>query len=282
MMIKKLFQKRIHEEEADFPIIPIDEADASYTHQSYGGTSHTYQQLLEKLKSLSFPSVPQMRPLLITTKGKRFGKAAVLFALFFALSMTYGGDFNTADQSLLQNAEAADGKTEQDNANTPPPPGAETDPETLKAQQAYEAEMERQEQEKKDAEIVQNLQLLKELKEREAKINAQEEELKQKEAKINSLQQSLDKRIENMQKLRKQLEDLVKLRADLSEKNIRQLVKVYENMKPADAAQVLANVEQELAIQVLLRMKGKKAGKILGAMKPKVAIALSDEIAKRR
>ncbi len=277
-MIKKLFSKNTDDQEQDFPIIPIDEEESPFSAEER--SSQKRLLLLEKIRTFSFPSMPETGRLLhFSTKGKRFGKAGVLFALFFALSMTYGGDFNSDSQkSLLPNAEAA-GDTEK---NNPPPPGADTDPETLRAQQEYQAQKEREEQKKADAEIVQNLQLLKELKEREEKINAQEEELKQKEARISSLQESLDKRIEEMKSLRLQLEELIKLRADLSEKNIRQLVKVYENMKPAEAAQVISNVDRELAIQVLLRMKGKKAGKILGAMKPKTAILLSDEISKRR
>ena len=53
-------------------------------------------------------------------------------------------------------------------------------------------------------------------------------------------------------------------------------------MKAAEAAVLLENLDEGVAVQIVSRMKSKKAGAILGRMKTKVAKRISEKIAGKK
>jgi flagellar motility protein MotE (MotC chaperone) len=59
------------------------------------------------------------------------------------------------------------------------------------------------------------------------------------------------------------------------------LAKAIRGMKPEQAAPIISRVDRKLAADVLLRMPGADAGKVLGVCKPDVAAELAAEIASR-
>jgi flagellar motility protein MotE (MotC chaperone) len=59
------------------------------------------------------------------------------------------------------------------------------------------------------------------------------------------------------------------------------LAKAIRGMKPEQAAPIISRVDRKLAADVLLRMPGGDAGKVLGVCKPEVAAELAAEIASR-
>ena len=59
------------------------------------------------------------------------------------------------------------------------------------------------------------------------------------------------------------------------------LAKAIRGMKPEQAAPIISRVDRKLAADVLLRMPGADAGKVLGVCKPEVAAELAAEIASR-
>jgi flagellar motility protein MotE (MotC chaperone) len=59
------------------------------------------------------------------------------------------------------------------------------------------------------------------------------------------------------------------------------LSKAIRGMKPEQAAPIISRVDRKLAADVLLRMPGADAGKVLGVCKPEVAAELAAEIASR-
>lgn len=59
------------------------------------------------------------------------------------------------------------------------------------------------------------------------------------------------------------------------------LAKAIRGMKPEQAAPILSRVDRKLAADVLLRMPGADAGKVMGVCKPEVAAELAAEIASR-
>jgi len=61
--------------------------------------------------------------------------------------------------------------------------------------------------------------------------------------------------------------------------NTRRLSKVFEKMKAAEAAQVVPQMDEDLVVQVLLRVKERQAAKIMGALKPELAARLSEKMA---
>jgi len=66
----------------------------------------------------------------------------------------------------------------------------------------------------------------------------------------------------------------------LETKRITQLAKVYEAMRPEEAASILEALDEATAIQILRRMKQRQAGKILGMLMPERAAAFSDKMSR--
>ncbi len=74
------------------------------------------------------------------------------------------------------------------------------------------------------------------------------------------------------------IEDLQSTRVardEESEREIQRLAKVYEAMKPAQAAPILAGMDLEVTLDVLRRMKERSAARILAAMNPGLAAELT-------
>lgn len=72
--------------------------------------------------------------------------------------------------------------------------------------------------------------------------------------------------------------DLESRRRDLDEDRDRSaahLAKVYENMKPAQAAPILAGLEMHTVVDILGRMRERNAARILASMDPQSAAAIS-------
>jgi flagellar motility protein MotE (MotC chaperone) len=59
------------------------------------------------------------------------------------------------------------------------------------------------------------------------------------------------------------------------------LAKAIRGMKPEQAAPIISRVDRKLAADILLRMPGADAGKVLGVCKPEVAADIAAEIASR-
>ncbi|MBF0274436.1 MAG: hypothetical protein HQK84_04300 [Nitrospinae bacterium] len=197
-------------------------------------------------------------------------KTSVLLFIITSFTFFYSGDNKAHKQTLsVENVFAQEEEKKEI-----------TDEEREKQREIEQAVKFYKEKEKGEVEVIKNLKLLNELKERQKSLEEKEMELKNKESQIKTIESSIDTKLADMQTLKNQLEELITMRKDLGEKNIKQLVKVYESMKPAEAAIVIEKLEEDIAVQVLKRMLGKKAGKILDVMNPAKTVRLSGEIAR--
>ena len=106
------------------------------------------------------------------------------------------------------------------------------------------------------------------LRERESKIDTREMELK-------TLVAEVDKKLAAMQQLRNELVTLLD-RKDVTEgERIGELSKIYEKMNPQKAAVLITALDYQLAVDLLLGIKKKTAGKILDNLDPETATKLS-------
>ena len=76
-------------------------------------------------------------------------------------------------------------------------------------------------------------------------------------------------------KIATKLEDKVKV----DQAKVESLVSVYANMKPVQAAQIISGINEDLAVEVLGKMKNKAAAEILNLMDPDKAKKLSEHFA---
>ena len=74
---------------------------------------------------------------------------------------------------------------------------------------------------------------------------------------------------------------LVKSYEDNENEQLQSLVKVYETMKPKDAARIFARLNMDIQLEVAMRMKEAKMAPIMAAMPAEAAEALTVELASR-
>ena len=82
--------------------------------------------------------------------------------------------------------------------------------------------------------------------------------------------------------MQQRLEAAERSRGEQEEAGLRQLVKLYEGMRPRDAAAIFDELEISVLVQVVGRMREAKAAPVLGAMRPERARQLTAELARSR
>ncbi len=82
--------------------------------------------------------------------------------------------------------------------------------------------------------------------------------------------------------MRTDLEKLLDLQKTKDAAQIASLVKIYENMKPADAAAIFNSLDLAVLVDVSSRMKEAKVSPVLAAMDPVRARLLTVKLAEHR
>lgn len=127
-----------------------------------------------------------------------------------------------------------------------------------------------------------DMELLQRLAERREQLDQREKDLDQREAMLQVATQHLDQKLAEMQDLRKQLEGMVnQVNADQAAQ-IDSLVKIYEAMKPADAARIFETMDDKVLINVVSRMKEGKTALVLAALSPKRAEQITMMLVERK
>ncbi|HEY7577382.1 MAG TPA: hypothetical protein VH855_07270, partial [Acetobacteraceae bacterium] len=92
----------------------------------------------------------------------------------------------------------------------------------------------------------------------------------------------LTARVTELQALQKKLETLEAARKEREDASWQGLVKLYEAMKPRDAATIFNDLDMPVLLQVVDRMKEAKAAPVLAAMQPDKARDLTAKLAQMR
>jgi len=123
--------------------------------------------------------------------------------------------------------------------------------------------------------------ILKRLAERRKKLEKWEENLKAKENILNITQNRIEEKISELRKLKLSVETSLKEYNEKEDRKIGTLVKIYENMKAKNAAEIFSELETETLLQVIKRMKEKNIAPILAQMDPKLARDITEKFASR-
>ncbi|MGG5817963.1 MotE family protein [Falsiroseomonas sp. HW251] len=124
--------------------------------------------------------------------------------------------------------------------------------------------------------------VLETLRARRAELEAREQVASQREVILAAAERRLTQRIEELTQLQSRLETLERDRAAREEAGLRGLVRLYEGMRPRDAAVIFDELEMPVLLPIADRMREAKAAPILAAMKPDRARALTGELARLR
>ena len=83
-------------------------------------------------------------------------------------------------------------------------------------------------------------------------------------------------------KIKGEIESLIKKYNEQEETELKSLVKIYETMKPKDAARIFDELELKVLLQVFQRMKEAKTAPILASMSPARAKEVTTQLAERK
>lgn len=144
---------------------------------------------------------------------------------------------------------------------TPPAPAATFDPNTLTPG---------------EVDVLQNLAR------RRAEIEARARELDGREALIAAAEARVDQKLAELKAIEARISAADTVAAQEDDAQMARVVKVYETMKPAEAAVIFNTLDFSVLIQVASRMKEAKIAPVLAAMDPQVAKALTVALATRR
>tara|TARA_B100000686_G_scaffold355093_1_gene469815 strand:+ start:1703 stop:2440 length:738 start_codon:yes stop_codon:yes gene_type:complete len=115
------------------------------------------------------------------------------------------------------------------------------------------------------------IEVLQSLAKRRDAIEAREQRLMQREALMEAAEQEMDRKISELAKLRAEIEGLLGQQQKVQEERLRSMVKIYESMKPKEAAAIFNTMDMDILLSVLSRMSERKSAPIFAAMSPQRA-----------
>lgn len=126
------------------------------------------------------------------------------------------------------------------------------------------------------------IDLLQQLAERRDRVEKREQELDVRTALLKAAEARIDKKAEEMKTLQSTIEGLLAAYDQEQEKKVAGLVKIYENMKPKDAAKIFEELEMDVLMMVLERVNSRRLAPIMAAMNPQKAREVTVELSRLR
>lgn len=124
-------------------------------------------------------------------------------------------------------------------------------------------------------------QLLRDLNNKRPNLDSREKQLELRERLLEAAEKRVDGKISELRALEARLKQLTGVQEEQANKQFLSLVKVYETMKPKDAAKVFEKLDMTVQIAVASRMKEAKMAAILSQMTPDSAKQLTMELANK-
>jgi flagellar motility protein MotE (MotC chaperone) len=124
--------------------------------------------------------------------------------------------------------------------------------------------------------------VLLELRQRRQELDARDAAVTARESMLTAAEQKLTARVAELQALQKKLVAMEAARKEREDVSWQGLVKLYEAMKPRDAATIFNDLDMPVLLQVVDRMKEAKAAPVLAAMQPDKARDLTAKLAQMR
>ncbi len=119
------------------------------------------------------------------------------------------------------------------------------------------------------------IDLLQALAERRRELDLRAHDLEQREILLRAVEQRIEEKVGGLKALLKQQEQQ-------TDDQYTSLVKIYESMKPKDAARIFEKMDLAVLMPVVERMKERKTAPILAKMNPVKATAIITQLAQRR
>jgi len=125
------------------------------------------------------------------------------------------------------------------------------------------------------------LEVLQSLSKRRDELNLRERKIGEREALLEAAEKEVDHKIAELSKLKGEIEALLGKQQKMEEDRLASLVKIYEGMKPKEAATIFNTLDLNVLLAIMGRMNVRKASPILENMDPErariVTIRLSEQ-----
>lgn len=113
-------------------------------------------------------------------------------------------------------------------------------------------------------------------------LRQREELLRVRQRELQLLESRIDEKIRRLTELETNVKAEIAMYKGISDERTKHLVKIYSSMKPVAAANLMNQMDIEVATEVFLSMKGEIAGGILASMEPAKAAAISKRLMSTR
>ena len=130
-----------------------------------------------------------------------------------------------------------------------------------------------------DFQLSSEKQLLQQLRKRRTEIESNKDELPAEKMALESIKQYIDNRLDVLENLQNKLKPQFNNNNQNDGKKIQKLVKVYESMKPKEAAKIFNDLQIGVLVEMTLNMKESRLAAILSEMKPEKARELTSILA---
>jgi len=124
--------------------------------------------------------------------------------------------------------------------------------------------------------------LLQDLRQRRQELETHAATITARESVLAAAEQKLAARVTELKTLQQKLEGLDAAQKQREEAGWQGLVKLYEDMKPKDAATIFNDLSMPVLVQLMDRMKDAKAAFVMAAMNPDKARDVTAELAQMR
>jgi flagellar motility protein MotE (MotC chaperone) len=184
------------------------------------------------------------------------------------------------------------GSVPQKKQDTPETPPADAAPEAKKGEAEAAPEVPKLDKEPtletdlqaKDPEDLSSAEkaLLDRLRSRREELDSRAQELDLRENLLRAAEKKIEERITELKATEERLAALQNARKAEDEAKLKDLVIMYENMKPKEAAEIFDRLDLKVLVDVATKMNPKKTGEIIAKMEPAAAEKLTVALAQRQ
>jgi len=124
-------------------------------------------------------------------------------------------------------------------------------------------------------------EIYKDLAERRANLDRKEKEIAVREALLSAAERELDQKLRELNTLSEDIQGMMTKISEEEEARITSLVKIYETMKPKDAASIFNTLDIDVLLQIMTRMSERRSSPIIAQMNPDRARTITIMIEQR-
>lgn len=125
------------------------------------------------------------------------------------------------------------------------------------------------------------LRVLQSLGDRRTELDAREQQIDTQAQLLAAAEAKVDAKLKALEQVKADVAALLGQADEREKAEVTRLVKVYEAMKPKDAAAVLARLDDKVQVPVAAAMKERSLAAVLAAMRPEEAKTLTEKLAAR-